>query len=60
VFVIEFGNDILEIKIPLFLQEHCQSPTSHRLIQSFVKELESQPNEEKKFLKMPHRTGKEK
>jgi len=38
------------------LQAHCQSPTNQRSNQSFVKEPTSQPNEEKKSLKMPHHT----
>lgn len=43
------------------MQAHCQSPTNQRYhSQCFVKEPASRPNEEKKFLKMPHRTGKDK
>jgi len=42
------------------LQAHCQIPTSQRYNLSFVKEPASQPNEEKKSLKMPHRTKKDK
>lgn len=42
------------------LQAHCQSHSSQRIDQSFVKEPASRPNEEKKFLKMPHYSGEKK
>jgi len=41
------------------LQAHCQSHTSQRCNQSFVKELAKPTLEKKKFLKMPHRTTKD-
>jgi len=41
------------------LQAHCQSLTSQRYNQSFVKEPAIQPNE-KEILKMPHRRKKDK
>jgi len=43
---------------PRILQAHCQSRTSQRCNQSFVKELAKPTQEKKKFKKMPHRTTK--
>jgi hypothetical protein len=45
--------------IPPYLQAHCQSPTSQRTDQSFVKELAKPTQKKKKFKKMPHRTTKD-
>jgi len=38
----------MKINVPAHLQAHCQSPTSQRYDQSFVKEL-ANPTQEKKF-----------